>query len=96
MSADNRRPALTRRVIADLVVLARATRVKKRSNAGALFETNPAMRAAMRRAKAWIEKAEDWSETERKRALNADEPETTDEGRAFLARMNAAKAEAAR
>lgn len=71
MSRTNRRPALTAARVRDLRVLADATRVKPRSNAGCLFETNPHQRAAMRRAKEFIRHLADWHETEQDQKANA-------------------------
>lgn len=78
MSRANRRPALTASRVRDLRVLADATRVKPRSNAGMLFETNPLQRAAMRRAKEFIRHLADWHETEREIAEAAERAEPSD------------------
>lgn len=77
MSRTNRRPALTAARVRDLRILADATRVRPRSNAGMLFETNPHQRAAMRRAKEFIRHLADWHEVEQDQRSNAKAAKST-------------------
>lgn len=59
--ARMRRPALTAARVRDLEALARATRIRPRKNHGALFETTTQSRAAINRAKRFIDSLSAWA-----------------------------------